>query len=262
MSEPLFEQRGAAYEPSVHTRGPWDAYAQHGGAPAALLAREVERVEPGAGMFVARATFEFFGPVPLSPLVPAARVVRTGRRFQLVEGELRAGEKVVMSVRAARLRRGEMPLPAAATVVDDSPHPPPAAARAGPFPSDTGEEGFQRTGMEIRWLEGSHDERGPARAWFRFARPLVDEERPSPLQRTVAAADFGNGVSRVLDFGEHLFINTDLSVQLHREPSGEWVLLDSRTVIDAAGVGLASSELHDELGPLGKAMQTLFVDVR
>ena len=53
----------------------------------------------------------------------------------------------------------------------------------------------------------------------------------------MAAADFGNGVSRVLDFDRHLFVNTDLTVHLHREPVGEWVLLDARTVADPAGRG-------------------------
>ncbi len=262
MTEPLFERRGAAYQPSLHTRGPWDAGAQHGGAPAALLAREIERRDPGSEMFVARITFEFLGPVPIAPLVAEAATLRPGRRFQLVEGELRAGEMTVVRARAVRLRRGSMELPAVAMVPPGALFEPPDAARPAPFPPDTGDEGFHRTAMEIRWLAGSYQEAGPAQAWFRFARPLVGDERPSPLQRTVAAADFGNGVSRVLAFDEHLFVNTDLSVHLHREPAGEWVMLDARTVADSAGAGLATSALHDERGPIGVALQTLFVDTR
>ncbi len=83
-----------------------------------------------------------------------------------------------------------------------------------------------------------------------------------PLQRVAAAADFGNGISSTLDFDEHLFINTDLSLHLVREPVGEWVLLDSRTFIDRLGVGLAQSRLYDLGGVIGLAAQTLYVDRR
>ena len=87
-AEPIFRSAGGAYVPTGHARGPWDPQAQHGGAPAALLAREVERLEPGADMLVARMTFEFLAPVPLAPLEVRANVARPGGRLQLVEAEL------------------------------------------------------------------------------------------------------------------------------------------------------------------------------
>ena len=77
-----------------------------------------------------------------------------------------------------------------------------------------------------------------------------------------AAADFGNGVSRILDFQRHLFVNTDLSIHLSREPTGEWVLLDARTRIEPDGAGLAASTLYDERGPIGLSAQSLFVAER
>jgi acyl-CoA thioesterase len=91
---------------------------------------------------------------------------------------------------------------------------------------------------------------------------LVEGEAPSPVARAAAAADFGNGVSRILDFERHLFVNTDLSIHLHREPRGEWVLLDARTRIEPIGIGLAVSQLYDADGPLGIAAQSLFVEDR
>ncbi len=80
--------------------------------------------------------------------------------------------------------------------------------------------------------------------------------------RAAAAADFGNGVSRVLSFGDWLFINTDLIVELHRPPEGEWVGLDVRTIVQPTGVGLAVSTLHDRGGPVGTGQQTLYVAPR
>jgi hypothetical protein len=139
----------------------------------------------------------------------------------------------------------------------------PETARPDPFPVQDGHaEGFHRTAMDIRFLGGTDYGLGPALAWFRFKRPLVDDEWPSPLARVVGAADFGNGVSRVVDFDSYLFVNTDLTVHLHREPVGEWVLLDARTRLEAHGAGLARSILSDERGQLGLAAQSLFVAPR
>jgi hypothetical protein len=69
-------------------------------------------------------------------------------------------------------------------------------------------------------------------------------------------------VSRVVDFDRYLFVNTDLTVHLHREPEGEWVLLDARTLLEPHGAGLARSILSDERGQLGLAAQSLFVASR
>jgi len=260
MSTWIFEPAGTAFVPSAHARGPWDAKAQHGGAPAALLAREIERVTPGEDMLVARITFEFLGPVPLLPLEADAWIQRPGTRFQIIEAELRQQGRAVVRARAVRLRRGEVALPAEALGASAAPCDGPGESVPSPFPSEGEAEGFHRTGMEIRFAGGTSYGTGPALAWFRFAHPLVAGEVPSPLQRVVAAADFGNGVSRVLDFDRHLFVNTDLTVHLHRDAVGEWVLIDAATVADPVGAGLAASRIHDESGALGLSAQTLFVD--
>jgi len=111
-------------------------------------------------------------------------------------------------------------------------------------------------------LHGAFMEAGPARVWMRMGVPLVSGEEPTPLQRVLAAADSGNGVSAALDWRSYLFINVDLSVHLHRMPAGEWVCLDAVTLPERSGVGLADTRLHDQRGPIGRALQTLLVDCR
>jgi hypothetical protein len=242
--EPIFRRDGAAFVPSAHARGPWDEDAQHGGAPAALLATALQAVAPG--MRLARITYELLGPVPLAPLTVEAEVVKPGRRFQLLEGRIAAGGRTIVLARAVALRRGEVALPAGAAW-EGAPALGPEAAVERRFPgAAAGAEGFHLTGMEIRYAEGSIAELGPAAAWFALARPLVD----------------GNGVSRVLDFDAYLFVNTDLTVSLVREPEGGWVLLDAVTRLEPTGVGWAASTLYDRHGPLGFAQQTLFVAPR
>ena len=65
--------------------------------------------------------------------------------------------------------------------------------------------------------------------WIRLRCGVVAGEVPSPLERVVAVADFGNGISSALPFLEFRFINPDLTVYLHRLPVGEWVCLDAVT---------------------------------
>ena len=262
--EPVFLRDGERFVPTGHARGPWDPGSLHGGAPAALVAEALQRAEPAEGMAVVRVTFEFLSAVPLAPLHVLSRVVRPGRRLQLVEAELEAGDTVVLRARAVRLRCGTLDLPRGATVQAGLPCEPPDAlepAAIGSGASGEG-EGFGPTATEIRFASGTSWSSGPALAWFRLVRPLVEGEEPSPLARVAAAADFGNGVSHVLPWDEWLFVNTDLTVHLHRQPAGEWILLDARTHVEATGAGLAESRLFDEHGPIGVSAQSLFVDRR
>jgi len=114
--------------------------------------------------------------------------------------------------------------------------------------------------MEYRFVTGAFLELGPAVVWMRHA--LVEGEEPSPLQRVLVAADSGNGVSAALDYRRYLFINTDLTVHLHRGPETEWVGLDAVTRLDPAGVGMSDTLLWDERGRIGRGVQTLLVRER
>jgi hypothetical protein len=95
---------------------------------------------------------------------------------------------------------------------------------------------------------------------MRLAGPVIAGQTPTPLQRVIAAADFGNGVASALPWGQFLFINTDLTVYLVRPPIGEWICLDASTDVDPRGVGVAHSRLYDERGPIGHSLQGLFID--
>jgi hypothetical protein len=271
LSEPIFRRDGDAFVPTGHARGPWDPGQLHGGAPGALIAEAVQ----AEGYLVARLTIDFLAAVPMAPLTVSARTTKPGRNLQLAEAEMEAEGRTVVRARAVRLRRWHVELPAevggaaapgegAAARRDgtNAATPGPDEGRPGRFPLDDGHaEGFHRTAMDIRFLDGDFGI-GPARAWFRLQLPLVDETPASPLARAIAAADFGNGISRVVDFGDYLFVNTDLTVHLHREPEAEWVLVDAHTQLEPHGAGLARSTLSDERGQLGLAAQSLFVAAR
>ena len=103
---------------------------------------------------------------------------------------------------------------------------------------------------------------GPGRAWGRLLTQVVAGEEPSPTQRLAAVADSTNGCASRLDLRSWLFVNTDLTLHLHRAPRGEWTGLDADSVIGPEGTGTAYSVLHDETGPVGRAAQALTVRPR
>jgi hypothetical protein len=92
--------------------------------------------------------------------------------------------------------------------------------------------------------------------------PLVPDEEPNSLERVLAVADSGNGISWEMDIARWHFINPELTVHLHREAEGEWICLDAQTAISQGGVGLATSVLSDLAGPVGVGAQSLFVAPR
>ena len=254
MTNAFFEQDGDLLVPTELTRGPWDPGAQHAGPPSALVARAVERFEPRADMRVGRITLEILRPVPLAPLSVQVELARPGRSVELLEATLSGPDGDLIRARAWRLHSSELRLD------EHEPAPPgPETGAHGEFFA-TGEEVGYHTAMEYRFLTGGFVEPGPATVWMRPRVPLVAGEETSPLERVFIAADSGNGVSAALDWRSTIFINTDLTVHLLREPVGEWVCLDAVTHVD--GLGMADSALYDGRGRIGRAVQTLLVRSR
>ncbi|HLA67004.1 MAG TPA: thioesterase family protein [Acidimicrobiia bacterium] len=255
MSGAIFEPEGDRFLPAPESRARWYADALHGGPVAALLARAFEREPSPVPMMVTRMSIDLMRPVKTVPLGVTTTVIRAGKRIQVVEASLDADGVEVARATALRMRTIDLPVP--------SHHrrqafPDPAAITPYEMRETEG-VWFHTSAVEARFIEGDFYEPGPATVWMRLILPLVAGEEPTPLQRTTAVADFGNGLSRVLPSG-WLFINPDLTVHLSRYPLGEWVGLRARTDIDDQGVGLAQSELFDEAGAIGHALQGLLVD--
>lgn len=248
---------GTRWRATVHTTGPWDSRFEHGGPPSALLARALERCEPRSDTMVARVSVDLLGPVPVGELDLRVRMARPGRSVELVEAALSAAGRDVARASAWRVRRN-----AAQAVPDRHPAPLPLPPPGAP-PLRGDWIGGYLDAVEWRLVGGpGFVEPGPATAWTRLRHPLVPGEEPSPLQRVLAVADSGNGLSSELDLARWHFINPELTVHLHREAVGEWICLDAATTISPGGVGLATSVLSDRLGPVGVGAQSLLVAPR
>ncbi len=267
MAETFFEPDGDRYVATELTRGPWDPDAQHAGPPAALMGREIERLggghiggEGGAPAQVGRITYEVLRSIPIAPLRVAVEVLRPGRRVEMFGATLSDEDgEVLMSAQGWRIRTAEIAFEAPPGLPE--PPPGPDEGEAGEF-FHTGYDVGYHTAMDYRFVSGAFMEAGPATVWMRMKVPLLPGEEPSPLQRVLAAADSGNGVSSALDWRRYLFINVDLSVHLQRMPEGEWICLEALTLPEPNGVGSTDTALYDARGRIGRAAQTLLVDER
>jgi Thioesterase-like superfamily len=261
MSDAIFLPDGPRFVPTELARGPWTPDAQHGGPPAALLARTLER-EPGAeGMLLARLTVELLRPVPIAPLAVTTRVERPGRKVQLLGASLHAGDVEVARATALCIRRAALSVPADVVAAGAPPAPERGVTGQPPWAAAVGYAAFHNQGVEHRFVAGSFERPGPATDWIRLRVPLVAGETTPPLARVAAAADFGNGVSWTLSRNDGWrFINPDLTIYVYRVPVGEWVCLDAVTYVASEGVGLAESRLFDERGALGRSLQSLLLE--
>ena len=97
------------FEPTEATTSPWDTGAQHGGPPTALLASCLDEAFGRPGLRVARISMDFLGPVPRTPSRVQTELLRPGRRTQLSEASLWAGERRVAVARVWHLATGPGP---------------------------------------------------------------------------------------------------------------------------------------------------------
>lgn len=260
----LFDRDGDTYVATGLSRGPWDPDSCHGGAPSALLAALIDASPSLVPMQVVRLTYEILRPVPLAPVEASLRVLREGKRIQVVEADLHAPDGTeLVRCRALRVREGQVDLPDGAS--DDAPPPSPGPEQAVREVARAGEAwgtGFW-TAVEVRPTLGSVlGEAGPGTAWFRLEAAIAEGVPTTAIARVAAAADFGNGLAPPLPIDRYLYVNPDLTVDVHRLPLGEWVALESRSVAQPHGIGLSTSTLSDERGRIGTALQSLYVEAR
>lgn len=259
----LFVLDGDRLVPTPLTGGPWRPDAQHGGPPSAALGRAIESVV-SEGEQVARVTVELLRPIPLVPLrievertAMSRRVTHVDASLLLADGSDRDGS-IVAAARGLVLVESELPRPAYEVDESEALIGPDAAAAAPDWTSGPDVTSYHRDAVEHRPVSGGFVGPGPADQWIRLRYPLVEGEATSPLCRVLAAADFGSGVSAIYDYESGVgLINADLTVSLHRPLRGEWVRLQSTTRVGPAGVGLCTTILCDEHGPVGTALQSL-----
>ena len=259
----FYERLGpSAYRSTAATQSPWDLDFQHGGPPAALLAKAVEESVGDDPMVIGKVEVDFLAPIPQGDATIAVDVLRPGRRVRQVQASLSFGGRVSVLARAwlfgvqdgltERVGTDVAGLPAL-------PGPQPQHYFEGVAPS----WGYGRA-IEWRFADGvsGFGAAGAARVWTRVRLPLVAGEPITDLERLLVVSDSTNGLSAALPFDRWLFVPPSLTVAVLRPPSGEWFHVDARSSIEGQGTGLARSVIADQDGLCAEVLQPLLVAPR
>jgi hypothetical protein len=261
----LFTRDGDLFVPSELTRGGWDDEHMHGSPPSGLMALAVEAVPTAAPMQVVRFTVDLFRAVPIAvPLRTETRVIRDGRRIQVVDATLVSGDVQVGRASALKIRTADLDVPGADGTADGMPGGPEGLTVLDWDPNfDRGRRTrFHVQGVEIRSFDDSFSSMGPGRSWFRLNQEVVEGEPMSPFVRLATTADLSNGNAHRLDVARWSYINADITLYAHRMPEGEWIGMTSHADQHGSGIGLVTTTVYDTSGPIGTINQAQLIDAR
>lgn len=253
-----FERLGTTrFRATERTSGAWREDEQHISPALGLLAHAVEQDRDARredGLAVSRLCYDILGTVPVAEVDVAVHVVRPGRTIELVEATLAHAGRPVVLLRAWLMSQRDTAA-VAGTALPSIPGP----GELEPWtPKALWPGGFIGSVEVRRHLEE------PGRGWF-WARtdvPLLADEPVSTLARTAGLLDIANGMTVRADPRAVHYPNIDLTAHLLRLPAEGWLGVDASVTFGDSGIGLTSSRLHDETGPLGTLAQTLTVRPR
>jgi hypothetical protein len=172
--------------------------------------------------------------------------VREGKRIKVIDAEFISGGASAGRATCQLLKRTENP-------VGNVWKPP---SWEVPAPADIDPPSDMRSGMGGMWatrrIEGDFGTVGRKRIWMSEVRELVAGRPLTPFVRVAVAADFASPFANSGDAGLE-FINSDVTVYLHRHPRTEWVGFEVVNHGVSDGVAIGECFLYDEDGPIGSA---------
>jgi hypothetical protein len=247
-NEPFFRKDGDRFVPTRAGVGPWNADSLHGRVIIGLLGAEIERSFGSPEYMPARLTVDMYKLPDLSPVEVVTRVVKDGYRIKVIDAEFISGGVSAGRATCQLLRRTENP---SGTVWTPDPWDAPAPADIADAP--TGPMGNM---WKIKPISGTFGQVTPRRRiWMAEVRDIVEGEALTPFSRVAVAADFASPFANAGDQGLG-YINTDLTLYLHREPVSEWIGFEVFNHGATDGVAIGECLVHDEQGPIGSASCT------
>ncbi len=250
----FFERTGpTTFLPTSHTGGAWNTSEQHIAPSIGLLAHVLERdcARRGSDFVVGRMSYDILGPLPIEPVETHLQLLRSGRTIELVEVTLSQHRRPALRMRAWLMQ----PRDTARIAGTAFPRIAPPEQMQPWKPSTIWPGGFIES-VEIR---RNLQQPGRAAYWARTDQRLLDDEPVGGLARAASLFDIANGMAVRADPKEVAFPNLDLTVHLFGMPRGEWLGFDTSVSFGGNGLGLTSSIIHDESGPIGTIGQALTV---
>lgn len=252
-----FERVGAnRYRPTADAAGAWKDGEIHFSPLGGLIVHAIDLHRAArngtTGMVLARISFDILGFLAADVCEVRVETIRPGRTIELIEAT------VVINGRPAVLARAWFTITVDTAEVAGG--APASLSLPGPehrWPMTETWPGGYVASLEMRAAEPPRP--GRVTAWLCTDRQLVAGESASAHASFIALVDTANGVAVRRSPREWMFPNLDLTIHLHRQPARGWVGLDTTVTFGSTGQGLTSTALHDEIGPVGRAEQTLTV---
>ncbi|WP_281954021.1 thioesterase family protein [Pseudophaeobacter arcticus] len=252
---PFFSQNSdGVFVGNDPARGPWSADHCHAGPVTGLAVRAAE-IEVGADKMLCRLTLDILRPLPLAGLRVAAETTRHSRTLATTQITVHDLDNRLCALGTSMhlVRKDLGPVPTAPVVPLNR-----AEAVAGQFSIGAGlhDKPYFGEFLDVAYPPEFGLQPGPKTLWMRTTSLLEGEEQ-SPIQSLCALADCGNGISWNAAPSAMGFMNTDLTLNVHREPIGDWHASESISHWHSTGIGMSQSVLQDEQGPVATALQTL-----
>jgi Thioesterase-like superfamily len=248
-----FERVGAhRFRATEHTGGAWDRDTQHIAPALGLLAHAVEQEHQGRrtdGLVLARLSYDILGTVPIAEVDIDVAIRRGGRTIELAEAVLSHGGRPAVRLRAWLMEQRDT------SAIEGTGHAP----LPGPHEMEAWDPTTVWSGGFIATAEVRRRQIEPGRAWcwVRTAQPLLADEEVSRLAAVTGLLDIANGMTVRTAPGHVAFPNVDLTAHFFAAPAAGWLGFDTTVSFGTNGIGLTSSVLHDEHGPMGTSAQCL-----
>lgn len=251
--EACFAADGDSYQPLSQARSYWSKTALSGRAVVGLLGHEAERRHGEAEWVPARLTVDMFRLAPFEKLQIKTRIIKEGRRLRLIEADLVFAGEAAARATCQFLRT--MPAPPGrvwSPAPWGAPHPDTIATRA---------ESVRPRAFEMRTIKGALGALEEKQCWVREKSGIVEGRPFSPFSRVAIAADYVSPYAHAGDAGIQ-YMNTDVTLHLHRLPEGEWIGFESSGHEASQGIAVGHCRLHDLSGPIGFVSCTALANER
>jgi hypothetical protein len=240
-AKPFFVREGERFVPQPACAGPWDPKSLNGRVVFALAAFQIEQSHELEDYMPARVTVDMYRLPRFAPIEVQTRVVRDGKRIQVIDAELISEGVSYARATSQWLRRGDN-APSEGWSPPDWDVPPPEELTPRP--------GRASSSMSMRPLGGGIGTPGKKQLWMHEARELVGGTPLTPLMRVAIVADLANPIANWGDAGLG-YINSDVTLYLHRLPVDGWIGMDVVNHHATDGVAIGQVVLYDRQGAIG-----------